>query len=126
MRYRMINFRKAMKAYLNSLVDQEVYFMDAPDIKTYPYAVYSFEVSSDGECEETILLDIDGWDEAKDTTALETMMANLDGLDKHVINTVNFSAVFYRENRLNLKDESPRLKRRRYTYSGKMFEKGEE
>lgn len=118
----MIDIRKAIHAKLKSLTDNQVFHHNVSDDKAYPYIVYRLEISSVDESTDRVDLEINGWDNTDDTTALETMMANID-LDKTVITTDDLSVVFYIENKLVLDEEDNNIKRRRYSYTGKLFER---
>jgi hypothetical protein len=117
----MIELRTQIHALLKSLTDH-VYHINAPDQAVFPYIVYTMQTSDNGEFTELITLDIDGWDNTADETQLETMMQTVnDGLNKKVISMDDWAVVFYNESKLELTDEDPRIKRRKYSYSGKIF-----
>lgn len=119
----MIDVRKAVSTYLKTL-HSRVYFQIAPENAVFPYIVYDIPNSfSDGEGGEVVTLDIDGWDlnNTGDTTAIEALMQTINTLDKKVLTTDNISVVFYLENKMPLIDDDKRIKRRKYTYSGKLF-----
>ena len=118
----MINIRKAIHAKLTSLTDNQVFHHKASDNKTYPYVVYKFEISSMDESTYNVSLEIDGWDNTDDTTALETMMAEID-LNETIITNDNLSVVFDIENKLILDEENEQIKRRKYVYAGRLFER---
>ena len=122
----MIEIRKLLHPHLRSIWPQ-VYYQRPPEGAQMPYAVYNLEVSDDGEALHRILLDIDGWDRpAGDTMPLENMMAILNkGLNKATLTSGKLAVSFYLETRLALTDEDPKVHRRRYTYQGRMFERGE-
>lgn len=124
---KVAELRKFINAYLktihpNILVDgksnSRVFFQHAPDDAVFPYLVYDLPSSIDDGSMERFILDIDGWDNAKDTTAIETLMDSMDnGLHRKTIMIgTEISATFYRENRLPLLDDDPRLSRRKYVY----------
>ncbi|EGW36464.1 hypothetical protein DOT_5628 [Desulfosporosinus sp. OT] len=74
---------------------------------------------------ETVVVDIDGWDIDKDTTALETLMAEVNyGLSKRTLATGNIAVTFYLDTKLSLRDDDPQIRRRKYTYQAKLFRKG--
>ncbi|GLC32919.1 hypothetical protein [Clostridium omnivorum] len=119
----MIEVRTALSTYLKSL-HSKIYFQVAPENATFPYIVYDIPNSfSDGEGGEVITLDIDGWDmnNTGDTTVIETLMQTINSLDKKVLTTDNISVVFYLENKMALIDDDKRIKRRKYTYSGRLI-----
>jgi len=122
----MIELRKALHKHLKT-IHTRVYFQQAPDTATFPYIVYNIpSLNDDGEDFQLVTLDIDGWDapETGDTTALETLMASVNtGMNKKTIVTEDFAATFYLENKLSLTDDDPRIKRRKYVYQGRLFER---
>jgi hypothetical protein len=133
---KIIELRKIIKASLktvhpNVLVDGEsksrVHYENAPDKGIYPYLVYDLPNSNDDGSMEQFILDVDGWDNpAKgDTTALETLMDNVDKQlhRKTVVINGTLSMTFYRENRIPLKDDDPRIKRRKYVYQVRTYNK---
>lgn len=110
-----------------SAVHPRVYFQAAPDGAAYPYLVYDLPNSLDDGTLEQFVVDVDGWDAPTggDTTALETLM---DGVDKalHRLTVVvddELSMAFYRDNRLALIDDDPRIRRRKYVYEARTFER---
>lgn len=122
----MIELRKALHEHLKT-IHTRVYFQQAPDTATFPYIVYNIpSLNDDGEDFQLVTLDIDGWDapETGDTTALETLMASVNtGMNKKTIVTEDFAVTFYLENKLSLTDDDPRIKRRKYVYQGRLFER---
>lgn len=123
----MIELRKALHEHLKT-IHTRVYFQQAPDTATFPYIVYNIpSLNDDGEDFQLVTLDIDGWDapDTGDTTALETLMASVNtGMNKKTIVTEDFAVTFYLENKLSLTDDDPRIKRRKYVYQGRLFERG--
>lgn len=119
----MIELRTALQEYLKTL-HQRVYFQGAPNNAKYPYIVYDIpSIVPDGEGYELITVDIDGWDsnDTGDTMSIENLMTNINALDKKVLTTDNISVVFYLDNKLTVIDDDKRIKRRRYTYQGKLY-----
>jgi hypothetical protein len=133
----MIKIRTALQGFLKS-IHPRVYFQTAPKNAPYPYIVFDLpNALDDGEYQEQILVDVDGWDAPADgdTTVLENLMAAINSLNKTVLTIDGFIApwqlirdnmavVFYLETKLALTDDDPRIKRRKYTYQAKLF-KGE-
>ena len=123
----MIELRKTLQAHLKT-IHSRVYFQQAPDTAQFPYLVYNMpSLYDDGEGHQLITLDIDGWDapETGDTTALEILMASVNtGTNKKTFVTDTFSVTFYLETKLPLEDDDPRIKRRKYVYQGRLFERG--
>lgn len=129
---KIIEMRKSIQSFLKSK-HPRVFFEAAPDTAVYPYLVYDLPNSFNAdESTETFVLEIDGWDYPSDgdTTALETLMDLIDkgneddGLHRKVILIPGMSMVFYRENRLSLKDDDIRIRRRKYVYQIKTFAGG--
>jgi hypothetical protein len=113
---KVIELRKAILSYLKGK-HPRVYFQDAPETATFPYLVYDLPNSSDDGSLERFVMDIDGWDDSKDTTALETLMDSVDKeLHRKSVMLQNMAVTFYRENRLSLTDDDPRIRRRKYIY----------
>ena len=122
----MIEFRRALHPHLRS-IHPRAYFQRAPDTAKFPYLVYRMEIRDDGEAFHLITLDIDGWDrpETGDTTELESLMDVVNaGMNKVTLTTDSLVVSFYLENKLALLDDDPKIHRRRYTYQGRMFERG--
>lgn len=122
----MIELRKTLQAHLKT-IHSRVYFQQAPDTTTFPYLVYNMpSLYDDGEDFQLVTLDIDGWDapETGDTTAIETLMAEVNtGMNKITLTTDKITVTFYLENKLSLTDDDPRIKRRKYVYQGRLFER---
>lgn len=119
----MTEVRKALNTYLKTL-HPRVYFQVAPENALFPYVVFDLPNSfSDGEGGEIVTLDIDGWDlnNTGDTTVIENLMKTINSLDKQVLTTDEITVVFYLENKMALADDDKHIKRRKYTYSGKLF-----
>jgi hypothetical protein len=122
----VIETRKAVSTFLKT-IHPRVYFQSAPEDAVFPYIVYDLPSSfDDGEGGETVTLDIDGWDcnNTRDTTVIENLMQAINSINKNVLTTDNISVVFYLENKIPLTDDDKRIKRRKYTYSGKLFRRG--
>lgn len=119
---KVIELRDMIKDYIKT-VHPRVYFQAAPKNAIFPYIVFDLPNSIDDGSMENFVLDIDGWDNEIDTTALETLMAAIDGDGvklnpsglhrKTVILPDDTSATFYRENRLSIIDEDKKEIRRR-------------
>ena len=122
----MIDLRTQLKTILKS-VHPRVYFQEVPDTAVFPYLTYDFpNIHDDGECFQLVTLDIDGWDAPAngDTTALEILMAAVNtGMNKRSIVTESYAGAFYLETKLSIFDDDPKIKRRKYTYQGRLFER---
>jgi hypothetical protein len=124
---KIVELRKIIKASLKT-AHPRVFHENAPDDSIYPYLVYDLPNSNDDGSLEQFVLDVDGWDFPSngDTTALETLMDNVDKQlhRKTVVINGTLSMTFYRENRLPLKDDDIRIRRRKYVYQVRTHEKG--
>ena len=122
----MIELRKALHAHIRS-IHPRAYYQRAPDTAQFPYLVYRMEIYDDGEALQLITLDIDGWarPETGDTAELENLMTTVNaGMNKATLTTDSLAVSFYLENKLALLDDDPKIHRRRYTYQGRMLERG--
>ena len=121
---KIIELRTAIQALLETL-HARVYFHDVPDDATMPYLVFDLPNSIDSGALENFVLDVDGWDANSDTTALETMMGTVDdGLHKKtILVTYKIGIILYRENRLGGEDDDVRIKRRKYIYQARTYQK---
>ena len=121
----MIELRKSLLTKLKT-VHPRVYSQSAPEDAVFPYLVYDLPTGSDdGESMELVFVDVDGWDDATDTTALETLMSSVNaGLNKSILTSGNTTTVLYLDTKLNLTDDDPRIRRRKYIYQAKLFRRG--
>jgi hypothetical protein len=112
-----VELRKAIQASLKS-IHPRVHFKHAPDKATYPYLVYDLPNSTDDGLMERFVLEVDGWDKSKDTTSIETLMDSVDKELHRKVMVVNgeLAMILYRENRLSVIDDDPRIRRRKYVY----------
>lgn len=114
---------KAIKSKLKT-IHPRIYFQGADPEAGYPYLVYDCQVHDDGEGTQFVNLDIDGWDKSQYTSVLNSLMENVNnGINKQVISTDKISVVFYLEDKLSIKDDLPKFKRRKYIYVGKLFKR---
>ncbi|MFS0864125.1 hypothetical protein [Fredinandcohnia sp. 179-A 10B2 NHS] len=124
---KVIEIRKVIKGILKSQHSQ-VYYEHASDKAVYPYLVFDLPDSIDDGSMEQFVLDVDGWDSPinGDTTTLETLMDIVDKSlhRKTVVINNELSMTFYRENRLPLKDDDKRIRRRKYIYQVRTHAKG--
>lgn len=123
---KILELRKAIVAALRA-AHPRVYFEEATEGAEYPYLVYELPDSIDDGTLEQFVLDVDGWDAPKggDTTALETMMDAADRAINRLAVTVDdrLAITFYRDNRLSLRDDDPRIRRRKYVYQARTYER---
>ena len=122
---KVIEIREIIQTALNS-VHPRVYYQTAPDTAAFPYLVYDLPNSTDDGTLEQFVLDVDAWDSTNgDTTIVEILIDSADkSLHRKTITVDEVLAVtFYRENRLTLTDDDPNIKRRKYTYEVRTFER---
>jgi len=123
---KVIEIREIIQTTLNS-VHPRVYYRSAPDNAAFPYLVYDLPNSTDDGTLEQFVLDVDAWDlpTSGDTTALETLIDSADKSLHRKTFTINddLAVTFYRENRLTLTDDDPNIKRRKYIYQVRTFER---
>jgi len=115
-----------IKTAINELLEskhERVYYQSAPKDATFPYLVFDLPNSTDDGSLERFVLDIDAWDNKKDTTEIETLIDSIDkGLHRKTIVVNDLSMTFYRENRLALRDDDPSIRRRKYIYQIRTYE----
>lgn len=92
----------------------------APDGAAYPYLVINLPNSVDMSDTEVFVLDVDGWDVPADGSpaALEVLMGKADrALNwRTALLPGQLAMTFYRDTRLSLEDDDPRIRRRKYIY----------
>ena len=122
----VIKLKTDIQTFLKTLCDR-VYYERAEDTTAYPYVVFNLVDSRENEGNrEDIDLEVDVWDDEQDTTVLETLVGDIDG-DGDVLNASGLhrklfytsgqiSAKCYRDRRLAIIDEEPRLRRRQLKY----------
>lgn len=128
---KVIELRKVIQSTLKAIhpnvivggiSKSRVHFQDAPADSPYPYLVYDLPNSNDDGLMERFVMDVDGWDDSTDTTAIETLMSNVDqGLHRKVVVVEDIALIFYRENRIPLLDDDPRIRRRKYVYQVRTY-----
>jgi hypothetical protein len=121
---KVIELRKVILTALKT-VHPRVYYQAAPDDAVFPYFVYNLPNSVDDGSLEQFVLDVDVWGVSLDTTAIETLINSADrSLHRKTITVNNdLSMSFYRDNRLALTDDDPRIRRRKYIYQVRTFER---
>lgn len=121
---KIIELRKAISTLLLT-VHSRVYYEDADDKAAFPYLVFNLVTSIDDGTLENFVLDVDAWDApiGGDTTALETLISNVDAAlhRKTIYETGKVCVTFYRENRLTLRDDDKRIRRRKYIFQCRVF-----
>lgn len=134
---KVIEIRKIIVSALES-AHPRVYYRKAPKkiedpdnpgsyIPTpFPYLVYDLPNSNDDGTLEQFILDVDAWDMSDgDTTTVEILIDSADKSLHRKTFTVddNLSVTFYRDNRLTVEDDDPSIKRRKYIYEVRTFER---
>lgn len=118
----MLEFRQLLQAKLDELVSQPVYFKRAPMPASFPYVVYALPNQPfDGEYIEQGTLEVDGWDDDRNTAVLEAMMAQVSLLDKIVLVGTNFRVVLYKDAILYIDDDDPDINRIKYSFTYKIY-----
>ena len=134
---KMLELRKAIRNQFESAfagLPVKLYYQKAPEKATLPYLTFDIVNSTDDGTLERFVLDVDGWDSKEDTTALETLMYDIDFLlhrrTFYILNTENvfipeqqLAITFYRENRLTFDESEKRLNHRRYIYQIRTHER---
>lgn len=118
------DLRKAIDALLVSLHPRSFYQM-ARGNQVKPYVTWDLTSTDDGDM-EVYMLEVDGWADAADNTALEAMMEAIDGdgdltaptgLHRRVLTIAgNPVGTIYRESRQPVPDDTDQIQRRRNTY----------
>ena len=123
-----IELKKMLSAFLKTK-HARVYPDDSvPDNAVFPYVTFSLGSSFTDQNQkmERFTLEIDIWDNKSDTTALETITGSIDGdgaltstsglhrKKYYVSGTLQTS--IYRENRLEISDADPKIRRRQLRY----------
>ena len=122
---KVIELRKMINTMLKS-IHPRVYYRSAPDTAAFPYLVYDLPNSTDDGTLEQFILDVDAWESTNgDTTIVEILIDSADKSlhRKTIIVGDDLAVTFYRENRLTLTDDDPNIKRRKYIYQVRTFER---
>lgn len=123
----MVKFRKAIQSFLKS-INSRVYFQIAPKEAIFPYLVYDItQILDDGESIQIAVVDIDGWDMPTngDTSSLETLMETVNTLNKTILTEDTVTAAFYLDRVLPIIDDDKRIKRCKYVFEAKIFERSD-
>jgi hypothetical protein len=108
--------KKAIKSTLLTVCPR-VFYEDAPKGSVTPYFVFNLHNSRSGEKTEVYLMDLDGWDDKSDTTALENLMFSAhEAIQNKVFSAGSIGFYPVLEGKFTLKDPDVRIKRRKYTY----------
>lgn len=119
----MIKLREELNKILKE-IHPRVYYMKAPNKEVFPYIIYALPQSFIEDDIEIFNLDIDIWDNKTDTIELEVLGQTVwDRLDRlHCINDdLQFS--IYRQSRLTVDDDDPRIKRRILIFTLRYFKR---
>jgi hypothetical protein len=121
---KQIEIRTAIKILLDAVASR-VYYNLAPDNATMPYVVFDLSNAVTDGSLETSVLDVDVWDDSMDTTVLETLVGNIDDAinKRHVLIPDKIAFGIYRETRMNVEDTEKSVKRRKYVYQIRVYEK---
>lgn len=117
---KMLEIRKTIFTLLSS-VTSNAYYQDVPENTPNPYVTVDISNSIDDGTLERFVMDIDGWGASNNTSALETLMHNVDETLHRKTVYIDASGqqlgiTFYRENRLTFHENDKRIFRRRYIY----------
>jgi hypothetical protein len=119
----MIDIRNVIVNKLKT-IHPRVYFLKASSTATFPYLVYDVNITSLEDGLQLVTLDVDGWDNVSDTTALEQLMTKVDDALKNQTVIVDQLAVtFYTSRKTTLIDDDPTLNRRKYIFEGRLYER---
>lgn len=127
----MIDLLKVIKSKLNTLVASAVtggtsivvYNEEPSAVAKYPFIVFSpSSTILQNDTSEDVLLDIDVWDNDKDTTNLEKLNKQIfDGLDHHTYTATAVAVSFYCTSRLRIPVPDENLRRRQLRFVLKTF-----
>lgn len=120
----MIELRKQLTTLLK-LYHPHVYFQNAADSALFPYVVLNLPNSFTLQEQEIFTMDVDIWDNKTDTTALETLAADLwKGLHNYKYSDGFIQFSLYRENRISELDEKEMgIRRRKLMFQLRYFDR---
>lgn len=119
----MIELRTQLNTLLRTL-HAKVYFQHAPDTAEFPFVTYDLPTSNPNEEQEIFILDVDVWDDAANTTALETLASSIwNTLRKYRYIDADIQFTIHRDTRLAIIDDDPRIKRRRLVFQVRYFDR---
>lgn len=122
-----IELQKQIITFLRTKASR-VYLEYAPTDAVFPYVIYDLPSSYAGDSDrEDFVLEIDVWDNSKDTTVLETLSGSIDGNGdifnptglnrKNIYVDGKLAATCYREARFMIRDEDNRINHRQLRYT---------
>lgn len=119
----MIDVRRTIHLHLET-IHPSVHYLKAPEDETFPYLVYEIEITHIEDDLHMVTLDIDGWDDNEDTTPLELLMNNVQkNLNRKTIFNENLAMFLTLDRKFSVTDPNPQLNRRRYIFSGRLYER---
>lgn len=119
----MIDIRNVIVNKLKT-IHPRVYFVKPSSTATFPYLVYDVNITSLEDGLQLVTLDVDGWDNSSDTTALENLMTLVkETLDDQTIIVEELAVTFYLDRKTTLTDENPSIIRRKYIFDGRLYER---
>lgn len=119
----MKEVRQAIVSQLKT-VHPRVYFLKASNTAQFPYLVYTIQITDLGDGLRVVTLDVDGWNNQDDTTALEDLMINVkNALNRNLVINNNLFLSFYLDRQLALTDDDPQLNRRTNIFMGRLYER---
>jgi hypothetical protein len=127
----LIDLLTIIKSKLNTLVASAVtgvtgivvYNEEAPAVAKYPFLVFSpSSTTLQNDTSEDVLLDIDIWDNEKDTTNIEKLNKQIyTGLDHYTYTATAVGISFYCTSRLRIPVPDESLRRRQLRFVVKTF-----
>ena len=107
-------------------VHPRVFYERAPKGAAFPYVVFNMPTTLNPDLAlEVYNLEVDIWDQSSDSTLIESLASNIDSeLHRHTSVEDDLSMTIYRENRLNIIDNEPEIRRRQYVYQVRTYEGG--
>lgn len=120
---KMKEVRQAINTKLKS-IHPKTYFLQSPSTAPFPRLIYSIEITDLEDGLRLVTLDVDGWDNKEDTTALEDLMISVKNeFNKNLVINDQLFISFYLDKQLALPDDNPQLNRRTNTFLGRLYER---
>lgn len=125
------DLRTAILIYLETK-HSDVYYNIADKKENMPYVVFNLPFSVPSFNREDYTLELDVWDDSKDTTVIENLTDSIDGngevfnpsgLHRLSIDADSFIAKIYRSSRQSVEDTDKSIKRRRMIYTVEVYKK---
>jgi archaellum biogenesis ATPase FlaH len=119
----MIDIRNVIVNKLKT-IHPRVYFLKSSSTASFPYLVYDVNITNLEDGLQLVTLDVDGWDNVSDTTALEQLMDKVkDTLNTQTVIVDKLAVTFYLDRMTTLVDDDPTLNRRKYIFEGRLYER---